>query len=64
MATTPTRRLFACRVIGFNGIGVTGVNGVHWDGRDDEGSNVSSGVYYYRLTTADGAAVERMVMVK
>ncbi|MDX2474599.1 MAG: family 16 glycosylhydrolase [Candidatus Krumholzibacteria bacterium] len=52
------------RVTGFNGIGTTGVNGVHWDGRDDGGNNVSSGVYYYRLTTADGAAVERMVMVK
>ncbi|MFT5783864.1 MAG: beta-glucanase (GH16 family) [Candidatus Krumholzibacteriia bacterium] len=52
------------RVTGFNGIGNAGINGVHWDGRDTDGNNVGSGVYYYRLVTADGTAVNRMALVK
>ena len=52
------------RVIGFSGIGTSGLNMVSWDGRDDAGANVSSGVYYYRLQTEDGSAARKMVLVK
>lgn len=52
------------RVRGFSGIGTTGINTVQWDGRDDAGANVSSGVYYYRLQTEDGSAARKMVLVK
>jgi beta-glucanase (GH16 family) len=48
----------------FTGIGTAGVNAVQWDGRDDAGANMSSGVYYYRLLTDTGSAVQKMVLVK
>jgi ligand-binding sensor domain-containing protein len=35
-----------------------------WDGRDDSGEPVSSGVYLYRLTQGKHAAVGRMALVK
>jgi len=52
------------RVKGFEGVGTTGTNTIHWDGRDDAGGMSSSGVYYYHLTTAEGEASRKMVMVK
>ncbi|MCB2230345.1 T9SS type A sorting domain-containing protein [bacterium] len=37
---------------------------VIWDGRDVDGSLVSSGVYLYRLTTDQGSLARQMVLVK
>ncbi|UCE17293.1 MAG: T9SS type A sorting domain-containing protein [Gemmatimonadota bacterium] len=39
---------------------------VHWDGRDHNGSEVASGVYFYRISLADGTWQEskRMVFLK
>ena len=48
----------------FEGLGVAGTNMIHWNGRDDQGGNAASGVYYYRLKTADGEDSRKMVMVK
>ena len=52
------------RVKSFDGIGSVGRNAVAWDGRDASGAYVASGVYHYRLTTEDGTATSRMVLVK
>jgi hypothetical protein len=43
-----------------------GVYGVIWDGKDERGRPVSSGVYLYRLEVAGRAVTEtrRMVLVK
>jgi flagellar hook assembly protein FlgD len=41
-----------------------GVHSVEWDGRDDRGVQVSSGVYWYRLEAGGRSEVRRMVMVK
>ena len=35
-----------------------------WDGRDGTGRPASSGVYFYRVVTADGVAARKMVLVK
>jgi flagellar hook assembly protein FlgD len=35
-----------------------------WDGRDDRGTAVSSGIYFYRMTTGNFAAVRKMVLLK
>jgi hypothetical protein len=35
-----------------------------WNGLDDAGSRVSSGVYFYRLVTADAAETRKMVLMK
>ena len=52
------------RVTGFRGIGAAGINTVRWDGRNDHGANVGSGVYYYRVETNAGSATRTMVLVK
>jgi len=35
-----------------------------WDGRDESGSLVGSGVYFYRLTTVSGTRAQRAVFVR
>jgi hypothetical protein len=37
---------------------------VTWHGKDDQGSDVSSGVYFFRLTTEEFTAAKRMVLMK
>ena len=37
---------------------------VYWDGRNEKGESVSSGVYFYTLTTDDYTETRRMVIVK
>ncbi len=37
---------------------------VIWDGKDDSGSRVASGVYFYKLVAGDFTATEKMVMLK
>ncbi len=52
------------RVAGVRGDGAAGLNTVQWDGRNDAGSAVGSGVYYYRVE-AGGETIERkMVLMK
>jgi hypothetical protein len=36
----------------------------HWDGRDNAGRRVASGVYFYRLAVGDFSQVRKMVMLK
>jgi beta-glucanase (GH16 family) len=52
------------KVIRYAGVGSAGVNSVRWDGRDNAGANMGSGVYYYRLQTGRRSVTNRMVMVK
>jgi len=48
----------------FQGVGSAGRNAVSWDGRDEAGAYVASGVYHYRLMTGEGSAASRMVLLK
>ena len=41
-----------------------GINSIVWDGRDNYGKRVSSGIYYYRLTTSEGSIVRKSVLLK
>lgn len=36
----------------------------YWDGRNDSGESVASGVYFYQLRTDDYTALRRMVIRK
>jgi hypothetical protein len=47
-----------------DGVGSQNLNVVTWDGKDNSGSEVSSGVYFYKLTAAGFSATEKMVMMK
>ncbi len=42
----------------------TGYHSVVWDGRDATGREVSSGVYLYRLTSAKGSLVRKMLLLR
>ncbi len=41
-----------------------GVHQVVWDGKDNQGNKVSSGVYFYRIKTDNFSEVKKMVMMK
>jgi PKD repeat protein len=41
-----------------------GYNEVTWDGRSDNGGTVSSGVYFYRLTTESYTETRKMMLLK
>jgi hypothetical protein len=48
----------------YEGMGSQGLNVITWDGKDNSGSEVSSGIYFYKLTAAGNSATEKMVMMK
>jgi len=37
---------------------------VHWDGRDKQGQNVSSGVYLYQIVAGDFISTRKMIIVR
>jgi flagellar hook assembly protein FlgD len=41
-----------------------GRNTVAWDGRDGEGQRLSSGVYFYRLETADRSLTKKSLLLR
>jgi hypothetical protein len=42
----------------------TGTHSITWDGRNDAGATVGSGVYFYRLDAGKFTATKKMVMLK
>jgi len=47
-----------------NGYFGAGVHSVVWNGDDDNGRSVASGIYFYRLETSTGSEVRRMLLMK
>ena len=45
-----------------DGRGKTGLNSVHWDGRDDDGNRIAAGVYFYRLTSGQFDATRKIII--
>ncbi len=41
-----------------------GIHSVQWDSRSESGSKVSSGIYFYRITSDDFTAEKKMVLMK
>lgn len=48
----------------FSGIAQEGVNDAFWNGTDEAGTQVASGVYFYRLRSADEDLSKKMVVVR
>ena len=48
----------------FSGERGTGEYEIIWDGTNDSGGHVASGVYFYRLRTGDFNAVRKLVMIR
>jgi len=48
----------------FEGANEAGLVEVFWDGRSDNGDDVASGVYFYRLEARDFVATKKMIMLK
>ncbi len=48
----------------YNSAFSAGTHAVHWDGCDNHGLPVSSGIYLSRLTAGDKAVTSRMTLVK
>jgi hypothetical protein len=44
--------------------GLTGQERVLWNGRDQSGHEVKSGIYFYRLTAGDKSFTEKMILLK
>lgn len=47
-----------------NGPHTTGLHQVQWNGRDDFGNRVGSGIYFYRLTGDGVSLVKKMILMK
>jgi len=47
-----------------NGLRSAGRHTVSWDGRDESGAALSSGIFYYRLSAADGSLTRRMTVIR
>ena len=41
-----------------------GMHSIHWNGRDDNGSQVGSGIYLYRLQTGDFSSTRKMLLME
>ena len=52
--------------IGHQAAGVyqTRSRAVYWDGRNEMGESVASGLYFYTLTAGDFSATRRMLILK
>ncbi len=41
-----------------------GIHSIHWDGKDEAGNSVATGVYFYRLKTENFDQTRKMVLMK
>ena len=41
-----------------------GIHRVHWDGRDDQGRPLASGVYLYRLVTTESVQTRKLTLLR
>ncbi|MDZ4181393.1 MAG: FlgD immunoglobulin-like domain containing protein, partial [Candidatus Cloacimonadaceae bacterium] len=47
-----------------NALHDSGAHSVVWDGTDNSGRALSSGVYYYRMIAADTRSTKKMILMK
>jgi len=59
----PTRQL-AKASVAKNAVEAAGAYKVFWDGRDQTGKHVASGVYFYKLNAGSFTQTKKMVLLK
>jgi flagellar hook assembly protein FlgD len=47
-----------------NGIETRGTHTARWDGKNDRGESVSSGIYLYQLRTGTSIMSRKMLLIK
>ena len=47
-----------------DGVEPPGNHSVYWDGRNEKGVEVSSGVYFYRIQAGDFCSTRKMILVR
>ncbi|SYZ74126.1 hypothetical protein TRIP_C60396 [Candidatus Zixiibacteriota bacterium] len=52
------------KVQGFSGSDGAGYKTIRWDGTDDNGTTLPTGIYFYRLTAGDFTASKKMLLLK
>ncbi|MBA4310992.1 MAG: hypothetical protein C0425_11770, partial [Chlorobiaceae bacterium] len=48
----------------FQNNAVVGLNRIYWDGKNDFGINLTSGVYFYRLKINDKTSSRKMMLLR
>jgi hypothetical protein len=48
----------------YEGMGNVGLNVIIWDGKDNQGKDVASGIYFYKLIAGQHQATRKMVILK
>jgi len=48
----------------YNEFTMKGHHTVLWNGQDDKGRSVSSGIYFYRVQTVDVIITKKMILLK
>ena len=47
-----------------NQLATAGLHAKQWDGRDDAGRQVASGIYFYKLEAGNFSSIKKMVLMK
>jgi flagellar hook assembly protein FlgD len=42
----------------------TGIHQIHWDGKNESGEPVASGLYLYKMKTNDFVAMKKLMLLK
>ncbi len=60
----PYQLLFIRRSLLFSEMINSGESSVIWNGRDDHGKKVSSGIYFYELRSEMNTKAKKMILIK
>ena len=51
-------------IVPWGALEVCGLHRVHWNGRDDRGRSLASGVYLYRMVTNENVQTRKLTLLR